>query len=238
MRVLISFFFLLASLQAAAQPLRFYIGPLVGVTTSGLRGTESEMSTPLYTYVQERRTPVVSPVLGLGTGFTLFNRIGVDAAVQYSYTGYRYSYNGGGAGLETQYDERMTLHRVAVPVTVGYAPGFARARLRIGIGAAYTYFFAGNFSSEGSSTRTGEAAQFFDHSVAVFRGNDRWKPVQPRQLQPRLSLSIAPTRKIIIGLAGNLGRHIDIEEDGTDARANRSSFVSNSLDFSLLYSLR
>jgi hypothetical protein len=228
----------LSAATAVAQPLRFYIGPTLGVTTPGLRSQVSESGTPMQNYYQEKRTPIVSPLVGLSMGFNVLNRLGIDAGVHYSHTGYRYSYDFSGSGLSNHYDEKMTLHKVSVPVTVGYAIGLGRARMRIGAGIAYTYYFAGKFKSEESTSREGSAAQYAEQVVDLISNREGYSLVYPKQIHPRMSLSIAPTQRIIIGLAGTLGYNVTLPQEGTEGEINRSDFSTHALDFSVTYSLR
>lgn len=223
---------------ATAQPLRFYIGPTLGVTTPGLRTQATERGTAVQDYIREKRTPIASPLAGLSMGFNVFNRIGIDAGVHYSYTGYRYSYDFAGGGLSNHYDEKMTLHKVSVPVTVGYAIGLGRARMRVGAGIAYTYYFAGKFKSEESTSREGSATQFAGQAIDLISNREGYSLVYPRQIHPRMSLSIAPTKRVIIGLAGTLGYDVKLPQEGTEGEINRGDFATHALDFSVTYSLR
>lgn len=229
---------LLSAPAVIAQPLRFYIGPTLGVTTPGLRSQVTERGTTVQDYLRERRTPIVSPILGLSMGFNVLNRVGIDAGVHYSYTGYRYSYDFADGGLSTQYDEKMTLHKVSVPVTLGYAIGLGRARMRIGAGIAYTYYFAGKFTSEESTNRDGGATQFVKQAIDLISNRDGYSLVYPKQIHPRMSLSFAPTKRFIIGLAGTLGYGVTLPREGTEGEINRGYFATHALDATVTYSLR
>lgn len=229
---------LLFASGSTAQPLRFYIGPTMGVTTPGLRSHVSEAGTTVQDYRREKRTSIVSPLIGISAGFNLLNRVGIDAGLHYSHTGYRYSYDFAGTGLSNHYDEKLTLHKVSVPVTLGYAIGLGRARMRLGAGIAYTYYFAGKFKSEESSVREGGASQFAEQAIDLIDNRDGYSLVYPKQIHPRMSLSIAPTQRVIIGLAGTLGYSVTLPQEGTEGEINRSDFATHALDFSVTYSLR
>lgn len=228
----------LSTLAATAQPLRLYIGPTVGVTTPGLRSQKDEGGANALDYYNEKRTPIVSPLLGISAGFNILNRLGVDAGVHYSYTGYRYSYDLTNDSLSSHYDEKMTLHKVSVPLTVGYAFGISRARIRVGAGIAYTYYFAGKFTSEESTTRSGQVVQIVEQGVDLFSNGDGYSLAYPRQIHPRMSLTVAPIKKLIITLAGTLGYDVTLPKNGASADLNRSDFAAHALDFTVTYSLR
>lgn len=223
---------------AMAQPLRFYLGPTFGVTTPGLRSDERSSEAMSPDFVHEERTPVVSPLLGLSTGFNLFNRVGLDAGLHYSYTGYRYSYEFASATHQTHYDERMTLHKLSIPVTLGYGVGIGRARLRLGAGIAYTWYFDGRFRSEETIEREGSAPEHIREKIDLVKNSAGYSPVYPRQIHPRLSLSFAPVKRLIIGLAGTLGYDVTLPQEGTEATLNRSEFSTHALDATVTWSLR
>lgn len=231
-------FLLCIAAQATAQPLRFYFGPTVGVTTPGLRSREGGTAVTAPEYIREKRTPVVSPLLGLSTGFNLFNRLGIDAGVHYSYTGYRYSYDFTSETLLEHYDERMTLHKLSIPVTLGYRVGLGKARLRLGAGLAYTWYFDGRFRSKESTQHDGGAIQYAEEVVDLVNDESGYSPVYPRQVHPRLSFSFAPTKRLIIGLAATLGYDVTLPQQGMEADLNRSKFSTHALDATMTWSLR
>lgn len=87
------------------------------------------------------RSPIPSPIVGAHAGITIAKHLALDAGLQYSYTSQFAAMK-----LPQQPDyihqERLRIHKAALPLTVGYAGNIWRKHIRFGLNGTFQYQFA------------------------------------------------------------------------------------------------
>ena len=199
-RVLLAF--LLPGLTTNAQTSQNYLGPTVGISTPDFGFKKENFLLDANTPVVVRKAPIPSPVLGLNGGMTLWKRLALDAGLQYSYTGQAFSQDFTRSGDFIK--ERLRVHKVAVPLTAGYAANIGRKQVRVGVGGTFQYLAAAKaalhftYPVNNVQTEIRGAIRPFEAPL-VF-------PVKRLQVLPRVAVSVVPTRRLILTAAYSHGK--------------------------------
>jgi hypothetical protein len=193
-------------------------GPEIGVSFSCLPQIKKENTTRGQSKI--RNLPLPGPMFGFSGILTLNKNIQISLGMQYQISGNRDRYTSARLAIDNQGNatggtdrvemvENLTLHKVCLPLTLGYTFGMLRLKPAFYLGARPNYFLTGKYHSR-------VIVDFEDNSNDLFT-ETIYNPVSPQQaavpvsrvnLQLLAGISTQVGKRIRANLSVSRGQHL------------------------------